>query len=169
MTVKLIEMAKEQKAPCLEDAIILAAEAHRGQMDKGGKPYILHVLRVLLRQRDENAQIVAALHDVIEDTHLTQADLRRAGYKGEICAAVDCLTRLEGEPYEDMIDRVAANPIAREVKLADLEDNMNLQRLGNPDETALVRMAKYKSAWSKLNTDQDAEVQASAFDINHLR
>jgi guanosine-3',5'-bis(diphosphate) 3'-pyrophosphohydrolase len=76
---------------------------------------------------------------------------------------------LEGEPYEDMIDRVAANPIAREVKLADLEDNMNLQRLGNPDETALVRMAKYKSAWSKLNTDQDAEVQASAFDINHLR
>ena len=142
-------MANENR-PGLEDAIILAAEAHRGQVDKGGKPYILHVLRVLVRQSHENAQIVAALHDVVEDTHLTLEDLHRAGYHNEICAAVDCLTNLEGEPYEVMIDRVSANPIAREVKLADLEDNMNVRRLGDLDDAALGRLAKYKSAWTRL-------------------
>jgi (p)ppGpp synthase/HD superfamily hydrolase len=135
---------------CLEDAIALAARAHCGQKDRGGQPYILHVLRVMLRQQDEVARIVAVLHDVLEDTSITLADLREAGYSAEICMAVDCLTRRTGEPYEEMIDRVAANPIARRVKLADLEDNMDMRRLESSDETALARLGKYRAAWGKL-------------------
>jgi (p)ppGpp synthase/HD superfamily hydrolase len=137
---------------CLEDAIALAARAHRGQLDRGGQPYILHVLRVMLRQHDEVARIVAVLHDVLEDTAITLADLSVAGYRAEICVAVDCLTRRTGEPYEEMIDRVAANPIACQVKLADLEDNMDTRRLESSGEItgALARLAKYKAAWDKL-------------------
>src|SRR5690348_14451397 len=97
-------------------------------MDKGGKPYVLHSLRVMLKQVDETAQMVAVLHDVLEDTAVTLADLRAAGFNAEICEAVDCLTRRPDETYEAMIVRVAANPLARRVKLADLEDNMDPRR-----------------------------------------
>jgi (p)ppGpp synthase/HD superfamily hydrolase len=137
---------------CLEDAIALAARAHRGQQDRGGQPYVLHVLRVMLRQHDEVARIVAVLHDVLEDTSITLADLSEAGYSAEICVAVDCLTRRTSEPYEEMIDRVAANPIARRVKLADLEDNMDVRRLDSFGEVAIARLAKYKAAWDKLRS-----------------
>jgi (p)ppGpp synthase/HD superfamily hydrolase len=115
-------------SPTLEDAIALASQAHRGQVDKAGKPYILHPLRVMLRQEAEAAQIVAVLHDVLEDTGVTLEGLRAAGYRPEICEAVDCLTRRPDEPYDIMISRVAANPLARAVKLADLEDNMDPRR-----------------------------------------
>jgi (p)ppGpp synthase/HD superfamily hydrolase len=77
----------------LEDAIGLAVYAHRGQRDKSGEPYILHVLRVMLRQEAETARIAAVLHDVLEDTSVTLADLRQAGYSDAVCTALDCLTR----------------------------------------------------------------------------
>jgi (p)ppGpp synthase/HD superfamily hydrolase len=135
--------------PTLEDAICLAAGAHRGQVDKAGAPYILHVLRVVLRQDDETARIVAALHDVSEDAGVTISALAEAGYSQEIRDAVDCLTRREGEPYEEMITRVLANRIARLVKLADLEDNMDPRRKLEGEE-ASERLERYAAARERL-------------------
>jgi len=140
--------------PTLEDAIILAAQAHRGQVDKGGQPYILHVLRVMLRQENEIARIVAALHDVLEDTHVTLADLRAAGYSEQVCPAVDCLTRRKGEAYEDMIERIATNPLARQVKLADLADNLDPKRAVPDDSAAAERHARYAAAGKRLLAEE---------------
>jgi len=137
-------------APALEDAIAHAARAHRGQVDKGGQPYILHVLRVMLRQTEETARIVAVLHDVLEDTPETLDGLSAAGYSEQICAALDCLTRREGEPYEEMIERVAANRLARQVKLADLADNLDIDRPVPPGSAADKRHARYIAAHTRL-------------------
>jgi (p)ppGpp synthase/HD superfamily hydrolase len=135
--------------PKLEDAIALACTAHRGQVDKNGQPYILHVLRVMMKQNDPVARIIAALHDVVEDSATTIADLRDAGYSEEICSAVDALTRRETEAYDEMIARVAANSLARRVKLADLEDNMDQSRRRNGLDDA-ERQARYTRAYAAL-------------------
>ena len=136
--------------PTIEDAIVLAARAHRGQVDKRGKPYVLHSLRVMLKQEDETAQMVAVLHDVVEDTAVTLVDLRTAGFSAEVCEAVDCLTRRPEETYEAMITRVAANPLARRVKMADLEGNMDPRRRVVGEHEA-DRQIKYRSAWERLD------------------
>ncbi len=136
--------------PTLEDAIILASQAHRGQVDKGGEPYILHVLRVMLRQNEDAARRVGVLHDVLEDTSVTLSDLKSAGYSEQVRAAVDCLTRRRGETYEAMIERVATNPLARQVKLADLADNLDPQRALPVDPDAASRHARYTAARERL-------------------
>lgn len=139
--------------PSLEDAIALAAEAHRGQVDRVGQPYVLHPLRVMLRLDSEEARIVGVLHDVIEDTPLTLDRLREAGYPEEVLRALDSVTRRDGERYEDYVERAAADPIGRQVKLADLEDNMDPRRLATPphptpEESA--RHAKYRAARERI-------------------
>src|SRR5688500_12273855 len=106
--------------PTLEDAIALAVEAHRGQREQAGQPYILHVVRVVFRLEIDVERNVAVLHDVVEDTGRSFADLRRLGYCEEVLAALDCVTKREGEGYEQFVERAASNPIARRVKLADL-------------------------------------------------
>src|SRR5689334_10259915 len=105
----------------LEDAILLAVEAHRGQRDRVGQPYILHPLRVMCRLQDEAARTAGVLHDVVEDTTYTLDDLRARGYPPDVLAAVDCLSRRSGESYEQYVERIKPNPLARRVKLADLE------------------------------------------------
>lgn len=137
--------------PTLEDAICLAAKSHKGQLDKAGEPYILHVMRVIVRQDKEITRIVAALHDVVEDSRTSISDLEGAGYSQEIRDAVDCLTRRAGEPYDAMITRVASNAIARQVKLADLEDNMDPRRMTGGEE-ARKRLARYMAARDRLIT-----------------
>jgi (p)ppGpp synthase/HD superfamily hydrolase len=137
-------------ASTLEDAIALAARAHRGQRDKSGEPYILHALRVMLRQRDEESRVAAVLHDVVEDTSITLEDLRIAGFSGEVCRAVDCLTRRPEETYEATISRIATNALARRVKIADLEDNMDPARSVNSDRAAAERLSRYQAAWERL-------------------
>lgn len=134
----------------LEDAIALAVEAHRGQREKAGQPYILHALRVMFRVDTEAERIVAVLHDVVEDTGRTFDDLRAMGYSEEILAALDCVTKREGEPYEQFVERAAANPIAHRVKLADLEDNMDVRRLVTVGERDTQRLAKYVAAYRRL-------------------
>ncbi|GHE51093.1 hypothetical protein GCM10019059_07880 [Camelimonas fluminis] len=108
----------------LNEAITLAVSAHADQADKAGEPYILHVLRVMLAQKDVEAMTVAALHDVVEDTDITIADLREAGWSQRIVDAVDAMTRREGEDYFDFALRAASNELARPVKVADLRDNL---------------------------------------------
>jgi (p)ppGpp synthase/HD superfamily hydrolase len=134
----------------LEKAIWIAVEAHRGQKDRYGAPYILHPLRVMARVETENEKIVAILHDVVEDTRWTFADLRREGFPDEILEALDCLTKRDGEPYPDLVQRAAAHPLARRVKLADLEDNMDVRRCETVGPDEQQRLAKYLAAWRKL-------------------
>lgn len=136
----------------LEQAIAIAVTAHRGQTDRAGHPYILHPLRVMLRLDDEPARIVAVLHDVIEDTGTTADDLRRAGFPPEILDALDHVTKRAGESYDDFAARAARNPIARRVKLADLEDNLDVRRLEAVTEADTARLAKYVRAWRYLRS-----------------
>ena len=131
----------------LERAILLAVQAHRGQVDRSGAPYILHPLRVMFRVETENERIAAVLHDVVEDTDWTLDGLRAEGFPEEIVQAVDCLTRREGESYDDRVARAAAHPIARRVKLADLEDNMDARRLARWSEEDAARFERYHRAW----------------------
>ena len=136
--------------PTLEDAIALALEAHRGQVDKGGQPYILHPLRVMLRMESEVERVVGILHDVVEDTWYTKEDLRSRGYPTEVLEPLDCLTKRPGEEYEDFIKRIEPNPLARRVKLMDIEDNMDVRRLSTMTENDLQRLERYRKAWAEL-------------------
>src|SRR5688572_27030190 len=136
----------------LEDAIALAVEAHRGQKDKSGEPYILHPLRVMFSCETEVERIVAVLHDVVEDTGRTFDDLRKLGFSEEVLTALDCVTKREGEDYEQFIERAAANSVARKVKLADLKDNMDLRRLPAMEQQDMDRLRKYVTAWRRLTS-----------------
>jgi (p)ppGpp synthase/HD superfamily hydrolase len=136
--------------PTLEDAIALAVEAHRGQRDKAGQTYILHPLRVMMRLETEAERMAAILHDVVEDTPYTLERLRQLGYPEEVLGALDCLTKRDGETYEAFIERVRPHPLARRVKLADLEDNMDVRRLLTVGPKETERLARYRAAWARL-------------------
>ncbi|WP_326514054.1 GTP pyrophosphokinase [Clostridium intestinale] len=138
----------------LEKSIIIATRAHSGQFDKGGNPYILHPLRVMLSLDNDEDRIVGILHDVLEDTSITLRHLEDNGFHGEIeiLDALVSITRKSNESYKDFILRVKLNPIALRVKLADLRDNMDISRINNPTEKDFARIEKYKKAY-KLLTD----------------
>jgi (p)ppGpp synthase/HD superfamily hydrolase len=142
--------AAEVEANGLSEAIVLAADAHRGQVDKAGQPYILHVLRVMLACKRDEQRIAAALHDVVEDCGYLAADLAPE-FGDTIADAVDALSRREGETYAAFIDRCALNPIARVVKLADLADNMDLSRIRRKlTDQDFARMKRYEVARATL-------------------
>jgi (p)ppGpp synthase/HD superfamily hydrolase len=130
----------------LERAIEIAAKAHAGQVDKAGQPYVLHPLRMMLAVTTKEARMAAVLHDVVEDTAVTLDELRAEGFPASVLEAVEALTKREGEDYEAFIRRVATNPIAREVKLADLRDNSDLSRIAEPTERDRERIKKYQRA-----------------------
>ena len=134
----------------VEDAVSIAARAHRGQKDKAGAPYLLHPLRMMMRMETESAMMAAVLHDVVEDTEWTLERLREAGFSDEVLEAVDCLTHREGESYEQFVERVRTNAIARQIKIADLEDNMNVRRINQLGPRDLERLEKYHRAWRVL-------------------
>ena len=142
-------MMAETKAG-LERAIAIAAEAHAGQVDKGGAPYILHPLRVMLSVSQPQERIVAVLHDVVEDSDWTFEALREAGFSAAVVAALKALTKIEGETYEAFIQRARANPVARAVKLADIADNSDLSRIPQPTTEDHWRMEKYRRAAEAL-------------------
>jgi (p)ppGpp synthase/HD superfamily hydrolase len=130
----------------LERAIAIAAEAHAGQRDKAGNPYILHPLRVMLAVTAPEERIVAALHDVVEDTPWTLDALRAEGFSNEVVAAVDAMTRRDGEEYFGFVRRAVAHPIARPVKIADLRDNMDMARSAAPAARDHARIDRYREA-----------------------
>jgi (p)ppGpp synthase/HD superfamily hydrolase len=134
----------------LGKAISIAAQAHEGQVDKTGALYILHPLRVMMNMTTEQALIVAVLHDLIEDTDWTIEGLRQEGFGAEILDAVDCLTRRDGEEYQAFIKRVQLNPLAVTVKIADLEDNLDVSRLTEVTEADAKRLEKYRNALQVL-------------------
>lgn len=128
----------------LERAIELAARGHARQKDKAGEPYILHPLRVMFSLQDEKERIVAVLHDLIEDTAFTLRDLNREGFAADVIEAVEALTKRPSETRVDAAHRAATNPLARAVKLADIADNMNLNRIAEPSERDIARLAEYE-------------------------
>lgn len=129
----------------LERAIQIATEAHAGQVDKGGAPYILHPLRVMLAMETDEERMVAVMHDVLEDCpDFTPARLSVAGFSDDVVIALMTLTRPEGETYAHFIARVARNPLATSVKIADMRDNMDLSRIPNPTDKDRARVAKYE-------------------------
>lgn len=134
----------------LEGAIRLAAEAHEGQVDKSGEPYILHPLRVMLAQEGELARIVGVLHDVAEDAKHGWQDIHDMGFCPAILDAIDSVTRREGEDYFAYIERAQANPIGRVVKIADLKDNLDPRREPKHDPNRSKRMLKYEAAYALL-------------------
>lgn len=116
---------------------------HAGQLDKAGEPYILHVLRVMHTVEGIKAKMVAAMHDLLEDTKVTEQDLRDAGFDAEIVDAVLALTKGSKETRIEAAKRAKINCLAREVKLADNADNMDLTRLVDPTEKDMLRMHEY--------------------------
>lgn len=139
----------------LEEAILIAVEAHRGQKDRAGAPYVLHPLRMMLRVRTDAERMAAVLHDVVEDTAWTLDDLRARGFPAEVIEAIDRLTRRPGEPYDAVVERAAAHPVARRVKLADLEDNLDLRRLEEVSVEDLERLGRYLRAYRRLSAEAE--------------
>lgn len=137
----------------LDRAIAIAVEAHKGDTDKANEPYILHPLRVMLSLSGSSARIAGVLHDVVEDSEWTLEDLRREGFSEEVIAAVDSVTRREGEDYFEFCERAARQPIAKAVKLADLEDNMDLDRIADPTDKDRARLDRYRAARRLLLND----------------
>lgn len=135
----------------LDTALKIAIEAHAGQVDKAGMPYILHPLRVMLALSTEEERIVAALHDVVEDSSVTLEDLAWAGFSESVVEAVALLTHSEDESYEAYIGRISLHSLAKRVKLADLEDNMNFRRLWKLEEQDRERMDRYRRAVEALS------------------
>lgn len=136
----------------LERAIEIAARAHAGAVDKGGAPYILHPLRVMLAQASNEARIVAVLHDDVEDCDVTIDDLRSEGFTQAVLDGILSVTKRPGESYSAFVARAGANRLGRAVKLADLADNSDLARLPSPTERDLARMDKYRKAIAQLRS-----------------
>jgi (p)ppGpp synthase/HD superfamily hydrolase len=137
----------------LARAIALAAQAHQEQRDKAGAPYILHPLRMMFQMNTEVEKIVAVLHDVVEDTPWTPQQLREEGFSEEVLTALDGVTARAGESYEAFIERARSNPIARRVKLADLQDNMDTRRMTSLSDRDIERLRKYHHYYHLLRED----------------
>ncbi|MBR6762922.1 MAG: bifunctional (p)ppGpp synthetase/guanosine-3',5'-bis(diphosphate) 3'-pyrophosphohydrolase [Clostridia bacterium] len=126
-------------------AMRIAYHYHHGQLDKSDIPYIFHPIHLAEQMEDELTTTVALLHDLVEDTACTEADLRRHGFPDEVVEAVMLLTHDEAVPYLDYVRAMKGNRLATAVKLADLTHNSDTTRLdyGNIKE---ARLAKYREA-----------------------
>ena len=146
----------------LERAIQIATEAHKGQLDKAGRDYIGHPLRVMAMGKTEDEKIVGVLHDVIEDTDWTFEKLEAEGFSREVIEALKCVTKLsENENYDDFIERVRKNPLAVAVKINDLTDNMDIRRLPYLSDKDVKRLKKYLKAYKKLTGEPVYSVYAA--------
>jgi (p)ppGpp synthase/HD superfamily hydrolase len=137
----------------LEKAIQIATNAHKGQTDKSGTDYILHPLRVMERGKTDVEKICGVLHDVVEDSDWTFEALENEGFSDEVIAVLRCVTKQsEDEDYDTFIDRVMQNPIAVQVKINDLLDNLDITRLQELNKSDLKRLNKYLKAYQKLRS-----------------
>ncbi len=146
----------------LKRAIEIATEAHKGQMDKAGKEYIGHPLRVMEMGKTEEEKIVGVLHDVVEDSGWTFDALEAEGFSKEVLDALKCVTKKsENENYDDFIERVKKNPLAVAVKINDLTDNMDIRRLPYLSDKDVKRLKKYLKAYKKLTGEPVYSIYAA--------
>ena len=143
-----------KKGELLGKVLVLATNAHAGQFDRGGKPYILHPLKVMhyLKTNDEELQCVALLHDVIEDTHVTWAELRDIGCTDRVLETVAALTKMPGQSYDEYKEGVFANVDAMRVKTADLRHNTDIRRLKGVTQKDIDRIAKYNRFYLEIQS-----------------
>ncbi len=135
----------------IDRAVEIAVGAHKGQTDKHGQPYLLHPLRVMAMLGTPEGMMAGVLHDVVEDSDAwTIEALAAEGFPEAVVQAVDRLTRRAGEPYDDFIRRIQPDPLAVQVKLADLRDNMDVRRWRRVGDQDLERLSRYHRAWRTL-------------------
>jgi len=141
-----------KKGQMLATMLVIATNAHNGQFDKGGAPYILHPLKVMhyLKSDDEELMCIALGHDVIEDTSVTYKDLRDAGISERVIAGIRALTKLPGQTLEEYKAGVFENMDAMRVKMADLRHNTDVRRLKGVTEKDIARMAKYHTFYMEI-------------------
>ena len=143
-----------KKGELLGKVLVLATNAHAGQFDRGGKPYILHPLKVMhyLKTDDEELQCIALLHDVIEDTNTSWKDLEAIGCTERVLAAVKALTKMPGQTYDEYKEIVFANEDAMRVKLCDLRHNTDIRRLKGVTQKDIDRVAKYNRFYLEIQS-----------------
>ena len=134
----------------VQKALEIAIKAHKGQIDKAGKEYILHPIMVALMVCTNEEKQVALLHDVIEDTKISIEDLRKEGFNGKILDAITAITKNKNENYDQYLDRVIKNNIATNVKLADMHHNSDINRYENPTIEDKKRSESYFLKTKKL-------------------
>lgn len=141
-----------KRGEMLGKMLVMATNAHAGQFDRGGHPYILHCLKVmhLLRSSDEELQCIALGHDIIEDTSVTYRDLLDAGFSDRVINAIRALTKVPGQTLDEYKEGVFANPDAMTVKMCDLQHNSDIRRLKGITEKDIARMAKYHQFFMEL-------------------
>lgn len=141
-----------KRGELLGKMIVIATNAHAGQFDRGGNPYILHPLHVMsyLKTDDEELMCIALAHDVVEDTSVTYKELREAGMTERIIAGIKALTKQPGQTYEEYKAGVFANMDAMRVKMCDLRHNTDIRRLKGVTEKDIARMAKYHAFYMEL-------------------
>lgn len=140
------------KGTMLGRMLVIATNAHAGQFDKGGNPYILHPLKVMhyLKTDDEELMCMALGHDVIEDTEVTYKDLRDAGISERVIAGIRALTKQPGQTYQEYKDNVFANRDAMMVKMADLRHNTDIRRLKGIKDKDIERMVRYQQFYIEI-------------------
>jgi (p)ppGpp synthase/HD superfamily hydrolase len=136
----------------VEDAIILAAQAHRGQRypSPEAEPYIFHPLRMKIEFGDPLNQMAAVLHDVVEDADCRIRDLTERGFPAVVITAIECLTHQPNEVYADYIERLSTNDVARRVKIVDLRHNLANNRRLPESRQATERISRYEEALTRL-------------------
>jgi len=145
-----INRRRNKNMSSLERSIEIAVTAHKEQVDKAGKPYILHPLRLMFKMQTEKEMIAAVLHDVVEDTDWTIPKLVAEGFDEEVITAVKLLTHDKKIPYKKYIEAIKTNKIALKVKLADLEDNLDIKRIAHPKFKDYARIAEYLKYYNEL-------------------
>ena len=136
----------------LHKALIIAYEAHQGQSSINGEPYILHPLRLLIKAKSNEERIIAILHDVIEKTNISLADLKNKGFDQNIISSIDSLSRRRGESYVDYIGRLMQNRISVKIKLLDLADNIKMHSENNDNGIYNVKIHQYKNALKQIRS-----------------
>lgn len=132
--------------PMTNKAMQIAYEAHYGQKDLAGAPYIFHPIHLAEQMDDEDSVCVALLHDVVEDTEMSLDELKAKGFSDRVLTAIGMLTHDKSVPYMEYIRNISRNPLARKVKLADLNHNSDLSRLPEINDKALRRLKQYRVA-----------------------
>ena len=136
----------------LHKAITIACEAHQGQSSINGEPYILHPLRLLVKAKSNEERIIAVLHDVIEKSNITLADLKNKGFDQNIISAIDSLSRRRSESYIDYIGRLMQNRISVKIKLLDLADNIKMHSENNNNGIYDAKIKQYKNALKHIRS-----------------
>ena len=136
----------------LHKAIIIACEAHQGQSSINGEPYILHPLRLLIKAKSNEERIIAVLHDVIEKTNISLADLKNKGFDQNIISSIDSLSRRRSESYIEYMERLMQNKISVKIKLLDLADNIKIHSENNYNGIYDAKIVQYKNALKQIRS-----------------